>query len=129
MAATPLVDRDIRDGETLVRRLDRDKFPVTAAFWYYRPEDEKWDLIIASDLVAKQGPREAYLKLGQSMKRIRKSGFALVSSRIELVKEEAHLPNLLRRAIKTGHDIAGIRFTKNTINGFFIEDAYIYRVI
>ncbi len=129
MAAAPLVDRDIKDGETLVRRLDRDRFPVTAAFWYYEAEDERWTLIIASSIVREHGPREAYRKLIQSIKRIKKSDYALDSVRVELVKEEDHLPNLLRRAIKTGHDIAGIRFTKNTINGFFIEDAYIYRVI
>ena len=129
MAAAPLVDRDIKDGETLVHRLDRDKFPVSAAFWYYEAEDERWTLIIASSIVREQGPREAYRKLIQSIKRIKKSDYALDSVRVELVKEEAHLPNLFRRAIKTGHDIAGIRFTQNTINGFFIEDAYIYRVI
>ncbi len=129
MVAAQLVDDDIRDGETLVRRLDRDRFPVAAAFWYYHPENEKWVLIIGSSMVGERGPRVAYRKLIQSIKRIKKKGFTLHSSRIELVKERDQLPRLFRGAVKTGLEIAGIRFTQNTINGFFIEDAYIYRMI
>ncbi len=110
-----------------MRRLDRDRFPVTAAFWYFDPETEKWTFIIASRIVGRDGPREAYRNLIHSIKRIKKSGFALDSSRIELVKVDAQLPGLLRRAVKTGRDITGIRFTQNAIHGFFIEDAYIYR--
>ncbi len=128
MAAPTLVERDIRDGETLVRRLDRDRFPVASAFWYFDLEKEKWTFIIASRIVGRDGPRAAYRKLIQSIKRIRKSGYELDSFRVELVKEENQLPSLLRRAVQSGPGIAGIRFTQNTINGFFVEDAYIYRL-
>lgn len=38
------------------------------------------------------------------------------------------LVNLLRTAISTGDGISGIRFSRNTINGTFIEDSYIYRI-
>jgi len=129
MAAPELVEQDIKDGETLVRRLDRDDFAVTAAFWYYRPEDETWKLIIGSDVVGTEGPREAYRRLGKSIKRIRKSGpkkFALDSFRVELVKPDTPLPSLLRKAIKAPR-IQRIRFSRNTINGVYVEDALIYR--
>ena len=127
MVAAHLVERDIKDGETLVHRLDRDGFPVTAALWFYDAEYERWTLIIESRLVRKHGPLEAYRRLGKSIKRIKKSDFALNSTRVELVKETNELTRLLRRAIKTGPGISGIRFSKNSINGTFIEDAYIYR--
>ncbi len=129
MAAPELVEQDIKDGETLVRRLDEDQFAVTAAFWYYRPEDENWKLIIGSQIVGTEGPREAYRRLGKSMKRIRKSGrkkFALDSIRVELVKPNTPLLDLLKKAVNAP-DIQRIRFSRNTINGVYVEDALIYR--
>lgn len=127
MVAAQLVERDIKDGETLLRRLDGDGFPVSAALWFYYSEYEKWSLIIASALVGTQGPIEAYKRLLKSLKRIRKHNFCLDSSRIELVKENDRIPKALRHVIQTGRGISGIRYTRNTINGFFVEDAYIYR--
>jgi len=131
MVAAPLVDRDIEDGKTLVEQLDTDGFPVTAALWYYRAEREKWYLIIATRLVREAGPLEAYQRLSKSIERVqesRKSGFALDSLRVELIKDKDELPRLLKRAVQTGPGIAGIRFAGNVINGVYIDDAYIYRV-
>ena len=127
MVAAPLVERDIRDGKTLIERLDHDGFPVGVALWYYYSEYEKWSLIIATALVRKQGPTEAYKRLLESMDRIKIRGFSLDSSQIELVKEEDQIPKALRQATKTGRAISGVRFSRNTINGMFVEDAYIYR--
>ena len=131
MVATSLVDRDIKDGETLIRQLDRDRFPVIAAFWFYYSEWEKWALVIGTSLIDKEGPLEAYRRLAKIMKKIKQSSkkqFTLESSRVELVKEKSHLPISLRKVINTGPGIAGIRFTNNSINGTYVEDAYIYRV-
>lgn len=131
MVATPLVDQDIADGRTLLEQLDRDRIPVSAAFWYYRSESDRWSLVIATPHVSSKGPLEAYRTLSQSMRRILTKPdhhFDLESSRVELVKEEDELPSLLRRAVTTGHTIAGIRFARSTINGRPIEDAYIYRM-
>jgi len=36
---------------------------------------------------------------------------------------------LIRKVIGTGGSIQGIRFSQNAINGHFIEDAYIYRIL
>ncbi len=131
MAATPLVAEDIRDGESLIRQLDRDGFPVSAAFWYFQPDVEKWQLIVASPIVSNHGPLEAYRRLGDSARRVRSPRnrqFQLDTTRVKLVKEQDELPSLLRRAITTGHGISGIRFTSNTIDGSYVEDAYIYRL-
>ena len=47
---------------------------------------------------------------------------------IGLLDQNAELVKLLRIAIHTGPGIGRIRFSKNVINGHFIEDALIYRV-
>ena len=127
MVAASLVDRDIRDGEILLDRLDRDGFPVTAALWFYYSDYEKWSLIIASTLVRTEGPIDAYKKLSISLKQIHERDFGLDSSRIELVKDKDRIPRALSHAVETGMEISGIRFTGNTINGLYVEDAYIYR--
>jgi hypothetical protein len=44
------------------------------------------------------------------------------------VKDNDPLVLLLRKAIVTGPGISGIRFTSNSVNGTFIDDAYIYRL-
>ncbi len=41
---------------------------------------------------------------------------------------DADLVRLLRVALKTGGGLSRIRFSKNVINGHFIDDALIYRV-
>ncbi len=129
MVATALVERDIEDGKTLVRRLDRDGFPVTAALWFYDSGFDKWKLIIESGLVGKHGPLEAYRRLSKSVRKINTGGFALDPVRVELVKETNELTRLLRRAVRTGPGISGIRLSNNSINGTFVEDAYIYRAV
>jgi hypothetical protein len=131
MVAWPLVDRDIADGEALIKQLDRDRFSVSGAFWHYRPEAERWTLVIVSPVVAAEGPLEAYRRLIRSLRRVRSTRarpFALDSSRVQVMKEEDELPSLLRHAVVTGHDVTGIRVPSGTIKGRFVEEAYIYRL-
>ena len=47
---------------------------------------------------------------------------------VTLAKPDSLVVSLLRAAIRTEHDINGIRFTNNVINGTLVEDAYIYRL-
>jgi hypothetical protein len=47
---------------------------------------------------------------------------------ISVVDSNDQLISLLRTAIKTNDGISGIRFSRNTINLNYIEDAYIYRL-
>ena len=56
----------------------------------------------------------------------------ILESNIELHDISARSPNdrfvkLLSSGIPTGADTGGIRFARNTIDGKYIEDAYIYR--
>ena len=49
-------------------------------------------------------------------------------SDITVMGDDAAIVSSLRKAITTGNDISGIRFSRNVINGQYIEDAYIYRM-
>jgi hypothetical protein len=58
MAVATLVDRDIKDGRSLIQQSDKDKFPATSAFRFYRSESESWHLLIASPVVDRGGKLE-----------------------------------------------------------------------
>jgi len=54
---------------------------------------------------------------------------ALTLRHISAVPSDDPVVKLLRAAVKTGaNDVAGVRFSRNLINGHFVEDAYIYRL-
>lgn len=127
MDKTALVERDIKEGEKLIRTLDRADIPVEAALWFYMAESERWRLLIATRLVDERGPREAYAVIRRALEQL-PSRPEIRLPQISVVSPEDDLIQLLRAAIKTGPGIGGIRFTGNVINGVFIDDAYIYRM-
>jgi hypothetical protein len=127
-----LVDADMKAGEALLKKLDKIKFDVKAAFWFYMPDSEEWRLIFASPAVDKKGPKEAYEKVQSQLPELQQEleqDYELSLQNISLVSPNDDLVKLLKTAIKTGPSISHIRFARNVINNVFIEDAYIYRVV
>ena len=123
-----LVDADMKAGEALLSRLDDIKFDVKAALWFYVHDSDEWRLIIASPIVDKDGPKKAYEKVQSQLQEL-DGGYELSLRNISLVSPGDKLIKALESVIKTGKSISHIRFTRNVINGLFIEDAYIYRLI
>jgi len=123
-----LSEQMIKAGAKLVKRLDQSVSNVQAALWIFLPEDKTWKLMIISPLVKTDGPRSFYKRILEANK-IAHDTEAIVSLN-DVSVEDTSLPliRMLRSAISTGCGINGIRFSKNTINGAFIEDAYIYRI-
>ncbi len=127
MDKTALVERNIEDGRSLVSGLDDAGFPVRAALWLYLSDSDDWRFIIASLLADKIGPRQAYESV-QSVLAGLSPPVRVSLKEISVVSPNDPLILLLGQAIHTGSGISGIRFARNTINGTFIEDAYIYRL-
>ena len=127
MDKTALVDTDIEDGKRIIGSLDDAEFPVSDALWSYLPDNNEWRLMIASPRVDTRGPRQAYEEV-QSVLTGLSPAVRTALSDVSLVGTNDSLVRLLRRVIATGPGISGIRFTRNTIAGVFIEDAFIYRL-
>jgi hypothetical protein len=123
-----LVDADIKAGEALLSKLDEIEFDVKAALWFYVQDSEEWRLIIASPIVDKDGPKKAYEKVQLQLQGLN-GRYELSLRNISLVSPGDKLIKALESVIRTGKSISHIRFTRNVINGLFIEDAYIYRLI
>lgn len=125
----PLNAEMIKAGADLTGELDKAGLAVKASFWFYMVESQTWRMIIASPRVSSIGPKIVYQKVQKAISKLDAISQNKVSLQNVSVVENNHpIVNLLRMAIQTGNGINGIRFSNNTINGQFIEDAYIYRL-
>jgi hypothetical protein len=123
-----LSEQMIDAGAKLVERLDQSESNVQAALWLFLPEEKTWKMMIISPLVKTDGPRSFYKRILEANKKADESESIISLNDVGVADTSIPLISLLRIAISTGSGIAGIRFSKNTINGAFIEDAYIYRI-
>ena len=123
-----LTDSMIQAGTELTRKLDEIGLPTSAALWLFDPEVNEWRLLFASSEVSTQGPRQVYERIRLALQQLGEKAAAAPLSVIGLLDEHVELVKLLRSAMATGPGIGRIRFSKNVINGHFIEDALIYRV-
>ena len=124
MDTTTLVDFDIETGKQITQALDSYGIPVKASLWLFATEASEWRLIIATPFVDKMGPQRTYSVIQKALRQV---DFPL--RKISVVSPNDNLIKLLRVALRTGKEISDIRFTHNTINNVYIEDAYIYRLL
>lgn len=122
-----LSDSMIKAGAKLVKRLDSEKSQVKSAFWLYTSDEKIWKLIIASPLVDSEGPRNFYKRIVTANESAEKHEEVVSLNDIGVTNTNNQIVQLLKFAIGTGDGISEIRFSRNTINGVFIEDCYIYR--
>ena len=123
----PLTEQMIKAGAELTRRLDQRNWPVTASFWYFVPEENQWKLIFATPRLLTHGPAVAYYSIRLAVSGQLREQFVNLKQ-IVVVPPNDEVVRALGLAINTGWTISGIRFSHNTINGRFIEDAYVYRI-
>lgn len=128
MVKESLDEAMVRDGAAMVEGLDAAGRRVSAAFWFYFADANAWRLLLASPDVASKGPREFYLAAQKVLSTIQRGDLAIALDDIAVVPTDNPLVGLLRGMISTGAGISRIRFSKNVINGTFIEDALIYRL-
>ncbi len=118
----------IRDGAALVQKLDETGSRASAALWFYFTDANAWRLLIASPEVATKGPRKAYVAAQQALAALPVEDRTLTLEDISMIPPDHPLLALLRMLVSTGPGIGRLRFSKNVINGQFIDDALIYRM-
>ncbi|MEP6708463.1 MAG: hypothetical protein ABJC05_13130, partial [Pyrinomonadaceae bacterium] len=100
-----------------------------AALWFYETDDERWRFIVGSPEVRIRGANAVYRKIESVLGKIGEGRSVFSLGVIRAVKDVDPLLNLLRIAVRTGPGIHSIRFTRNSVNGHVVEDAYIYRLL
>lgn len=128
MVAATLTKEMIESGGMLVRKLDEQGLQPNAAFWLYDPDLQEWKLIIVEVKLGTEGPKKIYKKIQDVISASKEDMPVMSLDSVTLAKPDAPIVDLLKKAIRTGPGISGIRFTNNVINGTVIEDAYIYRL-
>jgi len=117
----------IKAGAKLLERLDLEESQVKSSFWLYISDEKIWKLIIASPLVDTEGPRKFYKRIVSANESAEEDEQVVSLNDIGVVNTSNQIVQLLKMAIDTNDGISGIRFSRNTIHGVFIEDCYIYR--
>ncbi|MGS0725829.1 hypothetical protein ACVBKF_06545 [Shewanella sp. 0m-11] len=118
----------IKSGAQLVEQMDKEKADVKSAFWFFISEEHVWKLIFVSNKVAEEGPRKYYKRIIDSNNALPKALSKISISDIGVSTTDNPIAILLSMMITTGNSINGVRFSKTTINGHFIDDVYIYRM-
>lgn len=117
----------IEDGKKLIEILDKSEIKPSSAIWFYLKDPKTWRLLIASTYFDHLEPQKSYMKFINKINDLKFTRLEI--SNISLLPSNDPLINLLKIAIRTDENsISGITFTSNTINGVFIDDAYIYRL-
>jgi hypothetical protein len=118
----------IEAGAKLTEYLDKANLMVRASLWFYLTDSNAWRMIFALPEVRIDGPKKVYRKVQTVLKKIPRGQPTIALRDITVMDNLDPLIKLFSSALKTGSGISGIRFSKNTINGQQIEDAYIYRL-
>jgi hypothetical protein len=123
-----LTEEMVEAGAQLTAKLDEMGLPIAAALWFFLPDINEWRLLFASTEVSTKGPRDVYEKIQGAIRSLGDKASAAPLSVIGVVDADNPPVSLLWMALQTGSGISRIRFSKNMINGHFVDDALIYRV-
>jgi antitoxin component of RelBE/YafQ-DinJ toxin-antitoxin module len=122
-----LTDEMIEAGAQLTQKLDELGLPISVAMWFFLSDVNEWRLLFASPQLSAEGPRAVYEKIEEARKALGTQADRLPLSAIGLMDANHQLVQLLRNALQTPPGVSRVRFSKNVIDGHFIEDALIYR--
>lgn len=127
MVITGLTSLREQDGRELTLRLDKAGLRVRAALWMYDPANFSWHLLFGIEEVDELGPRFVYGKIRSAIQRNPTLG-SIDLSDVSAESPRNQLFKTLRTALHVGTNLSSVRFSRNTINELYIEDAVIYRV-
>ncbi|MER8571664.1 hypothetical protein EOD10_30705 [Mesorhizobium sp. M7A.T.Ca.TU.009.01.3.2] len=129
MASGSLVRTDIDAGINLIRALDEKGFGVAAALWLYNSDVDNWRMIIAY-----RGPRKDLEKkyldaatIAADWRKARPQEPILDLSKVKITSADDRLIAGLGIAMRVD-GLGEVRFSHNTINGIYVEDALIHRL-
>ncbi len=122
-----LTDAMIEVGELLTKKLDDIGFPIRVALWLYLPDRNQWRLYFESPNIPITGPRKVYEQIEKARNLLGEQGETVPLSMISLLNEHEELFQMLKSGARTDKTTTRFRFSRNVINGHYIDDALIYR--
>lgn len=114
----------ISAGRELLARLDRAGWRPNLAFWLFDLERNRWELVLSSPDVEKNGSKPVYETVSRILAADESVGLSLSDISVASPREKIAQILPLAISVKSG---SGVRFSRSAINGHYIEDAFIYR--
>ena len=124
MVTEAISSRMIKVGREVLRRLEQSGLRINAALWLYSSEHNAWRLILATPTITVDGPKKTYQKIQSIL--LRPAILNIGIENIQVVDNQYPLINLLRNGLHSVSHMMKKRVSHTSINGYFIEDAYIY---
>jgi hypothetical protein len=122
--ASVVAQERLREGARLIQELDKDGFPVTAAFWAYDPSIEPPRLVIAIPSDQKSF-RVAYARIRDTMER---SDISIPLSSISLMlDDDPAIENIKALADADYRDIVQAAVGNAEIGGHVYDDILVYK--
>lgn len=125
MAEEALVADEVEAGAKLLETLDRQGALMKAAFWLHYPDQDDWKLVL-SPREATKGVKSVYFKIGEALRSPEMRDHRLDIGSIKILQPDEPLVKALSQVIRA-EGINRIRFSRNMINGIYVDDAVIYR--
>lgn len=125
MVENTLVAEDIDAAGRLVTFLDDHGLRVRGALWLYDSDAERWRFVVAFQ-ESRKDVTSFYLDVAKATAKAG-TGDLLDLSRVDIVDSERSIFTALRGVISVDGNNR-VRFSKNRINGVYLEDALIYRL-
>jgi hypothetical protein len=116
---------EIAAGEKLLKRLDRAKAHVIAAYWAYVPAVAEWHLELVSPLVESKGPLEFYSEVGDLISSPTRIDYLTLNT-IMVLGPNYSFYKQLRSSLRPKEDLSAVRL-RQLLVGNEVMDLYIYR--
>jgi len=114
---------EIEVGKKLAHVMDQSNIAFDAALWLYEGDSQGWKYIVVPHREDQE--RKAFLL--ELSKLINRDVRDFDIGDIRLLDKNKPIINALRKLIRVD-GIGGIRASRNTIDGQYVDDAYIYRM-
>ncbi|WP_415878701.1 hypothetical protein [Methylomonas sp. TEB] len=114
-------------GERLITKLDESNAQVVAAFWFLEPE-KNWELNIVSPLVGSEGPRKYYKRINDVYDGLSDDESIVSLHDIRVSNIHNRVVDALKHSVLYKANLKNNRLGRNFIDGFYIEDMYLYRI-
>lgn len=114
-------------GAKLTQALDEAGLDIVAAFWWYASDADRWRLVFATPEVDSAGPIAVYRRIRAVL--ARSPGVDIGFSDVGLASPSDTVVSMLRGMLRPGHPISSVRVQRSTVDGHFIEDAFVYRML
>ena len=124
MYKTALVAKLIEDGALLLKKLEKRKFPISAALWLFNEDSGTWKLVIATDVANTSGPAGAFLQIQEAMAGL---DLDLALDDVMVMSPQSRPFEDLRRRIEGVAKNMASLIKRQFPKGLSFGDAYVYR--